>query len=594
MAAQAIYRRWRSQTFDQLIGQAHVVKTLRNALRDDRVAHAYLFCGPRGTGKTSAARILAKAVNCLGETDEKPCNRCHLCTSINEGRLLDLIEIDGASNRGIDEIRDLREKVNFAPAEGRFKVYVIDEVHMLTREAFNALLKTLEEPPAHVIFVLCTTEPHRIPATVLSRCQRLDFRRVSIKDLTKKLTLICEGEGISIAPEAMELIARQATGSFRDAESLLDQLISYGEENQITLEQVQTMLGTATRETVSSLVDHLIEGDSKAGLRLINDAIFEGAAPRQFNAEILAHLHSLLLLKTSGSSELINVTSDELTVMQRQVERFDLGKLVRTIRLFNGVASGLRSAPQPQMPIELAFIEATMPAQEAAGGAAPAASRSTSRRDRSRARPNEKRATAPSSSGLPPIAKHSGTATTDPVERPSSKVPPPGNAASRNPPKPRIAQPEPTPADPSPTPTPGPPGRRPSSGDISDDWLRENWSRLLSEVRPYNRMAEALLRSCRPARVEGTTIVIAVRHPFHKDKIDDPRNKQVIEKVLTELTGQPSQLSCVIQSAGGPETQPRQDKDRRREILDDPLVKAARNFGGKVVDVRLDTPLESE
>src|SRR3990172_1835861 len=216
-----LYRKWRSQSFSELVGQEHVTRTLLNALASGRLAHAYLFCGPRGTGKTSTARILAKAINCqenagLGE----PCNRCLMCRSITEGRCLDLIEIDAASNRGIDEIRDLRDKVNFVPNEARYKVYIIDEVHMLTPQAFNALLKTLEEPPGHTVFVLATTEAHQVPSTIISRCQRFDFRRIPLPQMTERLAHICREEGISSRPEALETLARRATGSLRDAENM--------------------------------------------------------------------------------------------------------------------------------------------------------------------------------------------------------------------------------------------------------------------------------------------------------------------------------------------------------------------------------------
>src|SRR5512136_1553831 len=221
MAAQALYRRWRSQTFEDVVGQEHVTLTLRNALREGRISHAYLFAGPRGTGKTSTARILAKAVNCLAdELTARPCNKCRICTAITEGRQLDLIEIDAASNRGIDEIRDLREKIGFRPNEARYKVYIIDEVHMLTKEAFNALLKTLEEPPPHALFVLATTEPDRVPETVRSRCQRFDFRRVPIAKISEHLAAILQAEGAQAAPEALLAIARRSTGSMRDAISL--------------------------------------------------------------------------------------------------------------------------------------------------------------------------------------------------------------------------------------------------------------------------------------------------------------------------------------------------------------------------------------
>jgi len=275
MAAQAIYRRWRSRTFAELIGQEHVTQTLLNSLRAGRIGHAYLFTGPRGTGKTSAARIFAKAVNCLDPQNGEPCNHCSICVSINEGRALDLIEIDAASNRGIDEIRSLRDKIAFSPNECRFKVYVIDEVHMLTDPAFNALLKTLEEPPPHAIFVLATTEPQRIPLTVLSRCQRFDFRRVSMANLLLKLERICAQEGVRAQPEALAAIARHATGSFRDAESLLDQLVSFGIE-EIKAEDVQRVLGSAPEAVVAGIAQAVISGDAAAGLSWINEALDGG------------------------------------------------------------------------------------------------------------------------------------------------------------------------------------------------------------------------------------------------------------------------------------------------------------------------------
>ncbi len=258
MAAQALYLKYRPQTFDEVVGQEPITRTLRNALRQGKIRHAYLFTGPRGTGKTTTARLLAKAVNCQAPEGKRPCNACPICVAINEGRLLDLIEIDAASNRGIDEIRDIREKVGFRPNEGRFKVYVLDEAHMLTEPAFNALLKTLEEPPPHVIFTLVTTDPHKIPATITSRCQRFDFKRIPLQTIVDRLGYIAEQEEIAVEPEALELIAYQGTGALRDAISLLDQLTSYGD--QITLDQVQMVLGTVAGEAASQLVTDLADG----------------------------------------------------------------------------------------------------------------------------------------------------------------------------------------------------------------------------------------------------------------------------------------------------------------------------------------------
>ena len=251
--AQALYRKWRSQTFDEVVGQEHVMQTLRNALRENRVAHAYLFSGPRGTGKTSTARILAKALNCSAPEAERPCNQCPTCVAITEGRMLDLIEIDAASNNSVDDVRELRDKVGFRPSEGRYKIYIVDEVHMLSTSAFNALLKTLEEPPPHTRFILATTEPHKIPATVLSRCQRFDFRRIPAPEIAGHLQHIVAAEGFRAEPDALLAIARSAQGCMRDAISLLDQMLSYG-STTVTLAQVQQVLGAANAQAVGAFV----------------------------------------------------------------------------------------------------------------------------------------------------------------------------------------------------------------------------------------------------------------------------------------------------------------------------------------------------
>jgi DNA polymerase-3 subunit gamma/tau len=269
--SQALYRKWRPRLWDQVIGQEHVIQTLHNAVRSGRVGHAYLFAGPRGTGKTSTARLLAKAVNCLdAEPGNRPCDACAHCVAVNEGRFLDLIEIDAASNTSVDDVRDLREKINFSPSQGQFKVYIIDEVHMLSTAAFNALLKTLEEPPPHAIFILATTEVHKIPATVLSRCQRHEFRRVPVALLVSHLRQKAAEEHLELDEDALLLIARQSTGSVRDAISLLDQLSSTGK--RVTLAEAQVVLGTATNETVVALTESILARDAAVGLQGIRAA----------------------------------------------------------------------------------------------------------------------------------------------------------------------------------------------------------------------------------------------------------------------------------------------------------------------------------
>ncbi|MEE9583241.1 MAG: DNA polymerase III subunit gamma/tau, partial [Dehalococcoidales bacterium] len=303
MGSQVFYRKWRPQTLAEVVGQEHVTRTLLNALSSERVSHAYLFCGPRGTGKTSSGRILAKAVNCLSSGNGEPCNTCALCQQITEGRALDVIEIDAASNTGVDDIRALRERVNYAPNQARYKVYIIDEVHMLTTSASNALLKTLEEPPPSVIFILATTEAHKVLPTILSRCQRFDFRRVSQKDMALKLGRICSSEGIKIEPEALRLIARSAAGSLRDAENLLQQLATYY-GSDVGLSQAQAMLGITGDERARELVGQIMDSDIAAGLKTINAVSNDGVDLKQFNRELVAYLRGLLLIKNGCQKEL--------------------------------------------------------------------------------------------------------------------------------------------------------------------------------------------------------------------------------------------------------------------------------------------------
>ena len=358
--SQALYRKWRPQTWNDVIGQEHVVTTLRNAVGADRVAHAYLFAGPRGTGKTTSARLLAKAVNCLDpDLASRPCDDCEHCKLVNAGRFLDLIEIDAASNTSVDDVRDLRDKINFSPNMGRFKVYIIDEVHMLSTAAFNALLKTLEEPPPHAIFILATTEIHKIPATVTSRCQRHEFRRISAAEIAGHLKKITVDEKIAAEEEALMLIARQATGSMRDAISLLDQLASIGKK--ITFKMAQDVLGTATSEVVLDLVTTLQENEPGKGLDLIHQALDSGADARQFSRQIVDYLRNLLLLRM-GSKVQLDASVEVRQRMARQAQAYEISDLLHTIQVFNTAAAELKSSWQPALSLEIALVGALNPA----------------------------------------------------------------------------------------------------------------------------------------------------------------------------------------------------------------------------------------
>ena len=343
------------------------MQTLRNAVAADRVGHAYLFAGPRGTGKTTVARLLAKAVNCLHEEmAARPDDACDHCLSVNQGRFLDLIEIDAASNTSVEHVRDLRDKINFSPNQGRFKVYIIDEVHMLSTAAFDALLKTLEEPPPHAIFILATTEIHKIPATVLSRCQRHEFRRVPVADIVALLTGLAKDEKLEVDGEALNLVARQATGSLRDAISLLDQLAAAGKK--VTLEVTQTILGVVTSQSVLDVMDALQAKDAAAGLDHIHRALDSGSAPRQFARQIVDYLRDVLLVRMGNAAQ-VDSTAEARASMARHAQGFDAPELLRVIRAFNLAATDTRSSWQPSLPLEMAFVEAL----EAPAAAAPAA-----------------------------------------------------------------------------------------------------------------------------------------------------------------------------------------------------------------------------
>lgn len=359
MATQALYLKWRPDQFDDLIGQGHVVRTLLGQIRLNRIRHAYLFSGPRGTGKTTTARLLSKAVNCLHEDPmQRPCNQCVHCVSINAGRFLDIIEIDAASHTGVDDVRELRERVAFAPNEGRYKVYIIDEVHRFSGAAFDALLKTLEEPPDHAIFVLATTEMHKVPDTIKSRCLIFEFRRVALMELVARLRYICDQEGIKIDDDVLELVARQGTGSVRDSISLLDQIVSDPNEH-ITYEIAQRMLGAAGLAYVWEVGHAIAIQDAAYGLDQINLAIDNGADPRQFGRQLVEHLRHLLLVKM-GSTNLVNASADTKRMLEEQATYFGQRQIIRAIRLFNAAVDDMRGGWQPQLPLELAIVETTI------------------------------------------------------------------------------------------------------------------------------------------------------------------------------------------------------------------------------------------
>ncbi|MBI3577942.1 MAG: DNA polymerase III subunit gamma/tau [Ignavibacteriales bacterium] len=356
MSYQVTARKWRPMVFEDVVGQSHVTNTLRNAISSNRLAHAYIFSGARGCGKTTTARILAKAINCISPNNVNPDNACEICQEITAGRSLDVIEIDGASNRGVEEIRNLRESVRYTPTRGKYKVYIIDEVHMLTKEAFNALLKTLEEPPQHVIFIFATTEVHKIPMTILSRCQRFDFRRIGIDEIVARLRFIAQEEKVSIDDNALLIIAKKGDGSLRDAQSIFDQIRSFC-GNEIAATDVLKVLNVVDQEIFFRVTDLIKAHDLKGGMELVDEIVRNGYDLREFLGGLAEHLRNLLVVLTTDSPQLIETSEPYKKRYQEESKNFKQNDALRLIKLVNDLEQSIRWAPQPRFKLEAGLLQ---------------------------------------------------------------------------------------------------------------------------------------------------------------------------------------------------------------------------------------------
>lgn len=365
MSYTALYRKFRPDNFADVKGQDHIVTTLTNQIKANRIGHAYLFCGTRGTGKTTVAKILAKAVNCQNPVNGSPCNECEMCRAIQAGTSMNVIEIDAASNNGVDNIREIREEVSYRPTEGNYKVYIIDEVHMLSVGAFNALLKTLEEPPSYVIFILATTEAHKIPITILSRCQRYDFHRISIDTIAARLDELLKAEGVEAEEKAVRYVAKAGDGSMRDALSLLDQCIAFYLGETLTYDKVLDVLGAVDTEVFSRLLRKVLAGDVTGAIRVLEDLIVGGRELGQFVSDFTWYMRNLLLVKTSENpEEAIDVSSENLKLLQEESEMVDVETLMRYIRIFSDLSNQIRFAAQKRVLVEIALIKLCRPAME--------------------------------------------------------------------------------------------------------------------------------------------------------------------------------------------------------------------------------------
>ena len=517
MSYKALYRTWRPQTLKDVVGQNHVSRTLNNALISDKVAHAYLFCGPRGTGKTSSAKILAKAVNCLSLVEGEPCNECSHCEAINKGSFLDVFEIDAASNRGIDEIRDIRDKVKFAPSQGKCKVYIIDEVHMLTPEAFNALLKTLEEPPKHVLFILATTEPQKIPLTILSRCQRFDFRKIKTDEIKTHLELIVEEINIEITKSALLTIARKADGGMRDAISLLDQCIAFA-GSKIVDSDVENVLGTLSEEQIISISDALITGDAAKAILYLNDYLQSGKDIKQILRDLIEHFRSMMLLKVSNQEDIITLNAQMLSKIKEQANTLSLRYIGRIVTKLTDVEKELRWTSAPQILVEASLIDIIL------------GMKAISENNEKIVEEKNTKEHIPAAEELNPIIK----------EKPERK-----KMAKTNK-KPQLEE------------------------------IKKKWPEILEEVKKEKITTHAFLIMGEPFDLtpEGLIIIFEKNYKFHRDRINLPENKELVKKAIEEILGAQINILCTIEGeTNSKEERPgKSDIDKALEIFGEEIV----------------------
>jgi len=541
----SLYRKYRPARFEDIVGQEHVARTLVNAVKNDRVSHAYLFTGPRGTGKTSTAKILAMALNCDSGQDKPtpyPDGTCPHCEAIRRGSALDVVEMDAASNRGIDDIRDLRDKVHFSPVEGRMKVYIVDEVHMLTPEAFNALLKTLEEPPVHAVFVLATTEPHKVPATILSRCQRFDFRRPSLAEVVGVLANIAALEGIEVAEASLTVIAREAAGSFRDAIGILDQLATYS-GGKISLQETLDILGIVQHDLLLEIVDFVHERDTKGALLLVERLSLGATDYTQFMKDLLGHLRDLYVVKhTEDTPASIALSDEQLTMLRSQAKRVSTPRTVTFIDLVGEALRAVRQGSDARLELELALIKMTALGQPDGG--------------KTQAPPDQ-------GSGVPESVVAEATAATRAAGPASNPVMAPGAPAATQ---------------------PAPPTVRP---DV--DHLRRAWPLVLEAVKKRQAGLAAVLGEGRPDSIEGTELVVKfpAGYSFQANQVARGDNPRVLAEALREVTGRDLHVTTRMTIEAG--SQPVAEEEDARILSKDELIRVLKQeFDAQIVD---DEPL---
>ena len=544
MSSQVFYRKWRPRLLSDVVGQDHVTRTLQQAVSQQRIAHAYMFCGPRGSGKTTTARIIAKAVNCLNTQDGDPCDSCANCRTINGGQFMDIVELDAASNRGIDEIRDIREKVNFSPAQGQRKVYIIDEAHMLTDAASNAFLKTLEEPPPHVIFVLCTTEANRILPTIVSRCQRFDFRRIGSELIYGRLTDITDAEAVNVDPEAIRLVARHSAGSLRDAENLLEQLVVSSTEG-VTLKQVEELLGLDNGESSLELIKYLLMGNTSAALSAVNQAAWNGTDLKQLHSQSLELLRAVMHLQW-GSGGAVDLSDDVIAQLKELVSGLPSWRIIKSLKIWGDV--NMRHDAPSTLPLELAAVEICEETPPPA------------------AQPNTAASPAPTAFPHQP-SRYPRSSSPQQQRTPENQRP----IATRSTSNSQTAQ---TQRQPITNPAP--------ISELGTYWLAA--VKVLNRLKGKKYNLGALLRDCKPNAVslEGNTLILGFSNKANlermQEEMDDPGSRRQVSQAVTDSFGTTYEFQLTMANGGGTLA------NTAKTAQQSSLVRAALGMGARVLE----------